>query len=121
MNPSDLSTGIEAATGEELLDALVSDLSEAGERVALDLTDDPPVVVARTSGRIFAAAWPGESGLVVRIRLDAPPLDDRFRPTGGSLSYESVVTTRAQVAELVDMLRDALGVEESPRGRPLGP
>ena len=104
MNQPDISQ-----PGDELLAAMVDMLQQAGDGVTIDLTEDPPVLVARTAGRIFAAAWPAERGLHVRLRLDSPPDDvPEYEALGsGTLEYESVVHTRRQLAEVVDMLREA--------------
>lgn len=107
-----------AEAGVELLDALASMLRETGEDIALDLTGEPStVVLARTAGRVFAAAWPGDRGLFVRLRLEIPPDVESFQPVGsGSLAYESVITTREQLADLVDLLREAHTLARSGSG-----
>jgi hypothetical protein len=96
-------------SGEQLLDALVALLRDTGEDITLDLTDEPPtVVVARTAGRIFAAAWPADGGLFVRLRLDVAPEAPSLEPVSpGSLAYESMITDRRQLTDLVGLLRDA--------------
>lgn len=107
--------------GEELLDELVALLRDTGEDITLDLTDEPPtVVVARTAGRIFAAAWPHDAGLFVRLRLEMPPEGHAMEPVApGSLAYESIVSTRRQLTDLVGLLRDAHDLARSSGSAPV--
>jgi hypothetical protein len=87
----------------ELITSFLDSLHRVGTDVVVDIADDPPCVVARTrSGRVFAAAWPTDGSLSVRLRLDAivPEVPTLEHIGSGSLAYEIVVTDQSQLAEV---------------------
>jgi hypothetical protein len=93
--------------GDRLAARFVAALRQAGSDVSIDLTDEPPALLARTpDGRVFVAAWPTDDGLCARLRLDSlhavgVPISD------GALNYEVVVRTVDQVDDIADMFAQA--------------
>lgn len=93
--------------GDPLAARFVAALQQAGSDVSIDLTDEPPALLARTpDGRLFVAAWPSGDGLCARLRLDS--LHAVGVPvTDGSLSYEVVLRTVEEVDEVAGMFARA--------------
>lgn len=102
------------ADGDRLAVRFVAALREAGSDVSIDLTDEPPALLARTpDGRVFVAAWPTDDGLCARLRLDS--LHAFGVPVGdGSLSYEVMIRTVEEVDEVAAMFAHAYADTERP-------
>lgn len=86
-------------------------LRRTGTDVKVDLADEPVTILAHAaSGRVFAAAWESDEGLIVRLRLDAMA-GDRFPDMeyvdGGTLAYEVIMRTADDVDSLGEMLERA--------------
>lgn len=95
---------------QELVSHYLAMLQSVGRGVTIDLTDEPVVVLAYSStGRVFAAAWESDEGLVVRLRLDAMAADhpEMEHIEGGSLAYEVVMHSPDEVDSLGEMLMRA--------------
>jgi len=92
-----------------LIADLISALEAAGDEVTIDLTEDPPTVIARTGGMVFAAAWPADDGVFLRLRLDVShvPSEHLDPSLTGALAYESILRTPADVSELRTLLAEA--------------
>jgi hypothetical protein len=93
------------------MDAVVAVLRRLGSgAVVVDLTEEPPTVVARAAtGLVFAAAWPTEEGVALRLRLlatQAAPGLEHVSP--GSLGYEALLTSPEEVADAAALLDLAL-------------
>jgi len=93
---------------QELAARFLTVLQGSGTDVTVDLTDEPVAIVAYSkTGRVFAAAWESDEGLVVRLRLDAmaggayPQME---YVDGGTLAYEVVMRSNDEVDALGDML-----------------
>ena len=86
-------------------------LGAAGGGVSIDLTIDPPCVVARTpEGRVFAAAWPADGYVLIRLRLEAMSPSAGFEGEtieGGGLTYEAAIRTGHEGEALAAMVRHA--------------
>lgn len=92
---------------QHLVDRLVDALRHIDGEIEVDLESDPPVLVAHgRSGRIFAAAWMQDEGLVVRMRLDEDTDHDRLleHVEGGDLTYETVIRSEDDVESLEQAL-----------------
>lgn len=93
---------------DELAAHYVEVLRGSGNDIEADLNEDPPVILAYSkSGRVFAAAWPSEEGLVVRLRLDAMATDEfpeMEHIDGGTLAYEAIMRSLDEIDSFREML-----------------
>lgn len=95
----------------DLVTIFVSALERVAADVSIDLTDDPPSILARTAaGRVFVAAWPFDDGLLARLRLEAMAgAPDREHIEEGALTYEVAVRSIGEVESLAHMIEQAHG------------
>lgn len=96
---------------DDLTAHYVAMLRRTGTDVRVDLTDEPVAVIAHSdSGRVFAAAWDSDEGLVVRLRLDAmagEEFPEMEYVDGGTLAYEVVMRSVEDIDSLGAMLERA--------------
>jgi hypothetical protein len=118
--PQPTITGVEPPppwmSGEpsELVTTFVSSLERVAADISIDLTDDPPAILARTAaGRVFVAAWPVDDGLLARLRLEAMAgAPDREHIDEGALTYEVAVRSIEEVQSLAAMIERAHGLAD---------
>ncbi len=96
---------------DDLTAHYVGMLRRSGTGVRVDLTEDPVAIIAHSdSGRVFAAAWESDEGLVVRLRLDAmagEEFPEMEYVDGGTLAYEVVMRSVEDIESLGAMLERA--------------